>query len=137
MMVAIETNASTISNKIKNEESSIVNFWFSTSDAGIGSLVIRLEKVDLEISCIEVGSSEVAGIIVSNVGLGIEKFGDAGENPGTSCKDVEIDGGNVEVNNAYSGTETVDICGLDVDALNYFESIMGLLNIMHKEYVFV
>ena len=137
MMVAIETNASTISNKIKNEESSIVNFWFSTSDAGIGSLVIRLEKVDLEISCIEVGSSEVAGIIISNVGLGIEKFGDAGENPGTSCKDVEIDSGNVEVNNAYSGTETVDICGLDVDALNHFESIMGLLNIMHKEYVFV
>ena len=137
MMVVIETSASTISNKIKNEGSSIVNFWFSTSDAGIGSLVIRLDKVDLEISCIEVGSSEVAGIIVSNVGIGIEKFGDAGENPGISCKDVEIDGGNVEVNNAYSGTETVDICGLDVDALNHFESIMGLLNIMHKEYVFV
>ena len=115
MMVVIETSASTISNKIKNEGSSIVNFWFSTSDAGIGSLVVILDKVDLE-----------------NVGIGIEKFGDAGENPGISCKDVEIDGGNVEVNNAYSGMETVDICELDVDALNHIESIVGLLNIMHK-----
>ena len=110
MKIVTETTVSKTSNEIKNGGSSMGNFWFSTTDIGVSSLVVSLGKVDFEISCVEVSSTEVTETTAVNVGIGSDDFGIDSGDPGISCKVAETDGRNVGMKSAHSRLETVDIC---------------------------
>ena len=110
MKIVTETTVSKTSNEIKNGGSSMGNFWFSTTDIGVSSLVVSLGKVDFEISCVEVSSTEVTETTAVNVGIGSDDFGIDSRDPGISCKVAETDGRNVGMKSAHSRLETVDIC---------------------------
>ena len=58
-------------------------------------------------SCVEVTSPKVTGIIGVNAGIGSDNFGIYGGDLGISCEDLRID--NVEMNSAHCGLETVEI----------------------------
>ena len=124
-MVVAKVTINKISNKIKNKGSSIANFCVSTTDVGIGGLVVRLGKVDLEMSCVEVSSPEVTEIIGVNSGIGIANFV---TDLGIICEDVRVD--NVGMNSAYSGVETVEISALTGNFTVNLVTVVGFFGVI-------
>ena len=127
-MVVAKVTINKISNKIKNKGSSIANFCVSTTDVGIGGLVVRLGKVDLEMSCVEVSSPEVTEIIGVNSGIGIANFVTDYGDLGIICEDVRVD--NVGMNSAYSGVETVEISVLTGNFTVNLVTVVGFFGVI-------